>query len=163
MIHDPLPRLVEVPLRAASRQGGGLAVMTADRRRVTLQLHLVARWTPAIAVLPEWYAREKRLLSIEACWDAGQVAARFGRTRGWFLKHRADLFDQGFPQPVCALGRPLWDPQSVRAWFQKNHPLAPASRAANDDDIAGPEQDVQAVDETDAWRAMLGQHYGRHA
>lgn len=45
-----------------------------------------------------------------------QTAARLGRSYAWFTKNRADLFAEGFPEPVPGCGN-MWDPRAIDLWL----------------------------------------------
>ena len=58
-------------------------------------------------------------------WDDYQVAARFGKSAGWFKEHRAELEAAGFPRYDELLdGR---DADAIEAWFDLRSGLKQAS------------------------------------
>ncbi len=54
--------------------------------------------------------------------DEFQVAARLGKSEGWFRKHRAELEANGFPKYDELLGGR--DANAIEAWWDKRSGLA---------------------------------------
>jgi hypothetical protein len=95
-----------------------------------------------------------------------EVAAEFGRSKGWFYENWKRLVAHGaLPPPVSEAGHLVWSAAQVYAYLDKDLPpkfraLVAAHRAALDAAAAAPAERV-ASDEVERSRSQLNRRFSR--
>ena len=111
-----LVSLVDVPCVPQARNTTGITISIRGSLH-TIPERFVARVDADRVTVPEWYAHEQRLLTVDRCLSVDDLAQRFGKSKNWVYINLAKLEADSFPKPIVSWGAKRWDPAAVSSWM----------------------------------------------